>query len=61
LFVSEGFTTHINELAPEESRAILTFLYAHVGRPAFTVRWNWQVDDLAFWDNRSTQHYAIAD
>jgi len=61
LFVNEGFTTHINELAPEESRAILAFLYTHIGRPEFTVRWSWQVDDLAFWDNRSTQHYAIAD
>ncbi len=61
LFVNEGFTTHINELSPEESRSVLAFLYAHVGRPEFTVRWRWQVNDLAFWDNRITQHYAIAD
>ncbi|CAF4402693.1 unnamed protein product, partial [Rotaria sordida] len=25
------------------------------------VRWHWKVNDIAFWDNRSTQHYAIAD
>jgi taurine dioxygenase len=61
LFVNEGFTTHINELSPGESRALLDFLYAHAGRPEFTVRWRWKVDDLAFWDNRVTQHYAIAD
>jgi taurine dioxygenase len=61
LFVNEGFTTHINELKPAESAALLAFLYAHIGRSEFTVRWRWAVDDIAFWDNRSTQHYAIAD
>ena len=61
LFVNEGFTTHINELSPQESQALLAFLFAQAGRPELTVRWNWRVDDLAFWDNRVTQHYAIAD
>ncbi len=61
LFVNEGFTTHINELSPGESVALLEFLYAHVARPEFTVRWRWSIDDIAFWDNRCTQHYAIAD
>jgi taurine dioxygenase len=61
LFVNEGFTTHINGLAPRESETLLAFLFAHVGRPEFTIRWRWSVNDLAFWDNRVTQHYAIAD
>ncbi|HTY49727.1 MAG TPA: taurine dioxygenase [Steroidobacteraceae bacterium] len=61
LFVNEGFTTHINGLAPAESRALLAFLFAHVARPEFTVRWRWQEGDVAIWDNRITQHYAIAD
>jgi taurine dioxygenase len=61
LFVNEGFTTHIVELSAGESRSVLAFLYEHIGRPEFTVRWRWQVDDVAFWDNRVTQHYAIAD
>jgi taurine dioxygenase len=61
LFVNGGFTTHINELSPEESQAVLSFLNTHIARPEFTVRWRWQVDDVAFWDNRVTQHYAIAD
>ena len=26
-----------------------------------TIRWNWQPGDLAIWDNRATQHYAVAD
>ena len=61
LFVNEGFTTHVNELNPPESQALLAFLFAHAARPEFTVRWHWQVEDVAFWDNRVTQHYAIAD
>ena len=61
LFVNQGFTTHINELASGESRAVLDYLFAHIARPEFTVRWRWQEGDVAFWDNRATQHYAIAD
>src|ERR1700722_4472832 len=61
LFVNEGFTTHINELEPRESDALLRFLYSHIARQEFTIRWRWKVDDVAFWDNRNTQHYAVAD
>ncbi len=61
LFVSDGFTTRINELEPAESEAILKLLFAHASRPEFFVRWRWQENDVAFWDNRSTQHYAVDD
>jgi taurine dioxygenase len=61
LFVNEGFTTHIHELTARESDALLTFLFAHAARPEFILRWQWRVDDLAFWDNRITHHYAVAD
>jgi taurine dioxygenase len=61
LFVNEGFTTRIHELEPRESDALLAFLFSHAGRPEFILRWQWRVDDVAFWDNRITQHYAVAD
>ncbi len=61
LFVNAGFTTHIHELKAEESDAVLAFLYAHAARPEFTLRWQWRRDDVAFWDNRNTHHYAVAD
>lgn len=61
VFVQDGFTTHINELMPSESRAVLQQLSAHTVRPEFTVRWSWHEGDVAFWDNRVTQHYAIDD
>ncbi len=61
LFVNDGFTTHINELSTAESRALLDLLFAHSTRPEFCVRWQWRQGDVAFWDNRVTQHYAIDD
>ena len=61
LFVQEGFTTHINELSPAESRVLLDFLFQHSVRPEFTVRWQWREGDVAFWDNRCTLHYATDD
>ncbi|AAU45787.1 taurine dioxygenase [Burkholderia mallei] len=61
LFVNEGFTTEIDELPEEEGAALLRFLFAHQSRPEFTLRWRWQPGDVAFWDNRSTIHYAVND
>lgn len=61
LFVNEGFTTRIVELGASESEAVLRQLFAHIAKPEHTVRWRWKLGDLAFWDNRLTQHYATAD
>lgn len=61
LFVNEGFTTRIVGFSPKESDAVLRFLFEHVAKPEFTVRWRWKAGDVAFWDNRCTQHYALAD
>ncbi len=61
LFVNSGFTQRIKGLRSAESRAILDMLYAHVAQPEFTVRWRWAEGDLAFWDNRVTQHRAVDD
>lgn len=61
LFVNQGFTTRINELSPRESDTILALLFNHISRPEFTIRWQWQANDVAFWDNRITQHYAVDD
>ncbi|PXW94351.1 taurine dioxygenase [Sphaerotilus hippei] len=61
LFVNEGFTTRIMELKRSESDAVLAQLRAHIAKPEFTVRWRWKRHDLAFWDNRLTQHYATVD
>ncbi|MDE1185592.1 MAG: taurine dioxygenase [Pantoea sp.] len=61
LFVNEGFTTRLVGLSEKESAALLGFLFAHITKPEFQVRWRWQENDVAIWDNRVTQHYANAD
>ncbi|MBV8496564.1 MAG: TauD/TfdA family dioxygenase, partial [Gammaproteobacteria bacterium] len=58
---NRGFTQRINELAAEESEALLSFLYQHAERPEFQVRFRWQEHSVAFWDNRCTQHMAVWD
>jgi len=61
LFVNEGFTTRLLGLNEKESDALLNFLFWHSAKPEFQVRWRWQENDVAIWDNRVTQHYANAD
>jgi taurine dioxygenase len=61
LFVNEGFTTHINELTRAESDSLLRYIFAHITRPEFTIRHRWKPNMVAMWDNRCTQHYALAD
>lgn len=61
LFVNDTFTSHIEGLNPPESDALLRMLYEHTVAPERVVRWHWREGDIAFWDNRSTAHYAAAD
>jgi len=61
LYVNPSFTTRICELSREESTALLDYLYRHQQRPEFQVRFRWTRNAIAFWDNRSTQHFALWD
>lgn len=56
LFVNGIFTKRIVELDEAESAALLAELFAHATRDEWTVRHQWRSGDIAFWDNRSTQH-----
>ena len=48
-------------LGSTESAALFRLLQDRVTKLENTVRWSWQPGDLAIWDNRATQHYAVAD
>jgi taurine dioxygenase len=61
IYVSEGFTTRIEGLEADASDALLGVLFRHVVKPEYTMRWRWRPGDVAFWDNRVTQHYAVDD
>jgi alpha-ketoglutarate-dependent sulfate ester dioxygenase len=44
-----------------DSRHLMSILQDHITLPENTVRWRWQVGDVAIWDNRATQHRAVDD
>ncbi|GAA3484962.1 TauD/TfdA dioxygenase family protein [Streptomyces yanii] len=71
LFVN-SFTTHfVNYHTPENVRFgqdhapgaanLLNYLISQAAVPEYQVRWRWQKNSFAIWDNRSTQHYAVQD
>ncbi len=61
LYVNSGFTTHVKDMKPTESRAVLDFLFEHMKTPEFICRFRWRENSVAFWDNRSVQHHALWD
>jgi taurine dioxygenase len=40
---------------------LLQYLIGQAQIPEYQVRWRWQPNSVAFWDNRATQHYAVMD
>ena len=71
LFVN-GFTTHFtNYHTPSNVRVgqdytsgrtqLLDYLISQAAIPEYQVRWRWQRNSVAIWDNRATQHYAVMD
>lgn len=71
LFVS-GFATHFTnfhtsanvrygqDFAPGGAN-LLAYLIGRAAIPEYQVRWRWQPNSIAIWDNRCTQHYAVMD
>jgi taurine dioxygenase len=71
LFVN-AFTTHFtNYHTPDNVRVgqdyapgasqLLAYLISQAQIPEYQVRFRWRPNSVAFWDNRSTQHYAVMD
>jgi taurine dioxygenase len=71
LFVN-AFATHFtNWHTPQNVRfgqdaspgasQMLNYLISQAAIPEFQVRFRWKKNSVAFWDNRSTQHYAVMD
>jgi len=61
LFVNGNSTTRLVGLPPRENETLLRFLIDHVRDPVFQCRFRWELHSIAFWDNRSVQHYAVPD
>lgn len=56
-----GFLQKLIGYSQADSAHLITTLQSHVTRLENTVRWRWAKGDVAMWDNRATQHYAIDD
>ena len=61
LNVNQSFTRNIVNESQGQSDHILQFLYQHISKPEFQVRFRWRNNSVAIWDNRITQHYAVLD
>lgn len=61
LYVNAIFTSHIVGMDPEQSDRLLELLYAQAAIPEYQCRFRWEKNSVAFWDNRSVQHYAASD
>jgi alpha-ketoglutarate-dependent sulfate ester dioxygenase len=48
-------------LNSRDSDELFGLLQRHVTKLENTVRWTWSPGDIAVWDNRATQHYAVDD
>jgi len=61
LYLSVLTTTHIKDLRPQESDAILEMLFRHLDWKELHCRFYWEKHSIAMWDNRCTCHYAVLD
>lgn len=61
LFVNSNFTSRLVGVSEAENIVLLPFLLNHVRSPEFQCRFRWGTDSIAFWDNRSVQHFAVPD
>lgn len=44
-----------------DGHRLLDLFQSRITAPENTVRWTWKAGDVAIWDNRATQHYAVRD
>ena len=61
IYVNLAFTQYIDGWDRTESDAMLQFLYSRAAIPEYQCRFSWAHNSIAFWDNRSSQHYAVSD
>ena len=56
-----NFVKMILGVSAAESQALFRIFQDRITWLENTIRWNWELGDVAMWDNRSTQHYAVSD
>ncbi len=61
IFVNEAHTSHLLGVSKTASQSLLNYLYDLIKTPEIQARFEWQEGDVAIWDNRQVQHYAVRD
>lgn len=61
LFVNSIWTKRFTDLDANYGDNLLRALFEWVKKPEFHVRFRWEKDSIAIWDNLATQHYAVFD
>ena len=61
LYVNRNFVNRIIGLPDDESAALINYLSDQAATVEYQVRFRWEADSIAFWDNRAVQHYASSD
>ncbi len=56
IFVNSLFTLKIKSLSDSKSKELLDFLCDHIKQEKYQCRFSWEVNSIAFWDNRSVIH-----
>jgi len=56
-----SFVEQIIGVSPAASAGLIKIFQDYILMPENVVRWTWSPGDLAMWDNRATQHYAVND
>ena len=61
LYVNRFFVDHVVGLDRDESDALVDRLAGEAETVEYQCRFRWEEHSVAFWDNRSVQHYASSD
>ncbi|SVA96234.1 uncharacterized protein METZ01_LOCUS149088, partial [marine metagenome] len=61
IYVNSLFTLKIKSLSDTDSSELLEFLFAHIKQEKYQCRFSWEVNSIAFWDNRSVIHKPVND
>jgi len=61
IFVNRFFVSHLVDVDPAESTELIDRLSRQADTIEYQCRFRWAPDSVAFWDNRTVQHYAASD
>lgn len=61
LFINSNWTKKFVGVDLDLSASLIAMLWEWVKRPEFQVRFRWEKDSVAIWDNLGTQHAAVVD